>query len=179
MTMGALFFILECSSTQKSTHTKENLTDSTIAPEILAARDEYFSKPAEPGEVFRIFITSEHFFRKQLAYADKVSVKEDPAGDQSLSEEFRKFDMINDIQHGIIRVELYPNNGKFYRVRQARPSKMKETDKIMSEDITRWQFKFVNDEINPKDFKIGYSVMLRSRITREQAIKILSKDKKK
>lgn len=169
--------LFQCKSSQKQA--ENTINEEGISPEVVKARDEYFATPAQPGEVFRIFVTSEHFFRKQLAYSDKVSVKEDPAGDQSLSEEFKKYDMINDLQTGLIRVELYPNSGKFYRIRQARPSKMKETDKLMSDDLTRWQFKFVKDDINPKDFKVGYCVMLRSRITREQAIKILTKDKKK
>jgi hypothetical protein len=158
--------------------------DSTVTAypadaEVQAIREAFFARPAEAEEVFRVFVTSDGYVRKQIAYQDSISVKEDTAGDQAIADEFRKFDMVNSLQEGQIRVELYPTTGKFYRVRQTKPSIMKETDKIMSDDITRWQFVFVKNEIQPKDFRISYQVLLRKKITREQAQKILSEQNKK
>jgi len=147
--------------------------------DIEAMRAAFFSRPAENEEVFRLFITSEGYTRKQMAFPDNISVKEDPTGDQGIADEFRKFDMVNSLQEGQIRVELYPTTGKFYRVRQSKPSIMKETDKMMSDDITRWQFQFAKNEIIPKDFRVSYQVLLRKKITREQALKILSEQNKK
>lgn len=147
--------------------------------EIAALREAFFSRPVEHEELFRVFVTSDGYVRKQLAHHDNVSVKEDPSGDQAIADEFRKFDMVNSLQEGQIRVELYPNTGKFYRIRQTKPSIMKETDKIMSDDLTRWQFVFAKNEIYPKDFRISYQVLLRKKITREQALKILSEQNKK
>lgn len=147
--------------------------------EVQAMREAFFNRPPEAEEVFRVFVTSEGFARKQLAHAENISVKEDPSGDQAIADEFRKFDMVNSLQEGQIRVELYPTTGKFYRVRQSKPSIMKETDKIMSDDVTRWQFVFAKNEIQPKDFRISYQVLLRKKITREQALKILSEQNKK
>ena len=157
-------------------------TGAAVSPgdaEVQAIRDAFFSRPAETEEVFRVFVTSDGYTRKQLAHSETISVKEDTAGDQSIADEFRKFDMVNSLQEGQIRVELYPTTGKFYRVRQSKPSIMKETDKIMSDDITRWQFVFAKSEIQPKDFRISYQVLLRKKITREQALKILSEQNKK
>lgn len=142
-------------------------------------REAFFARPVEAEEVFRVFVTSDGYVRRQIAHTETVSVKEDTGGDQSISDEFRKFDMVNSLQEGQIRVELYPTTGKFYRVRQSKPSIMKETDKIMSDDITRWQFVFAKNEIQPKDFRISYQVLLRKKITREQALKILSEQNKK
>lgn len=147
--------------------------------QVQAMREAFFNRPPEAEEVFRVFVTSDGYYRKQVAFNDKVSIKEDAPGDQSIADEFRKFDMVNSLQEGQIRVELYPTTGKFYRVRQSKPSIMKETDKMMSDDITRWQFVFVKDEINPKDFRVSYQVLLRKKITREQALKILSEQNKK
>lgn len=147
--------------------------------EVQAMREAFFARPVEAEEVFRVFVTSDGYMRKQIAHTETVSVKEDTGGDQSIAEEFRKFDMVNSLQEGQIRVELYPTTGKFYRVRQSKPSIMKETDKIMSDDITRWQFVFAKNEIQPKDFRISYQVMLRKKITREQALRILSEQNKK
>lgn len=147
--------------------------------EVQAIREAFFARPAEPEEVFRVFVTSDGYVRQQLAHNETVSVKEDTGGDQSIADEFRKFDMVNSLQEGQIRVELYPTTGKFYRVRQSKPSIMKETDKIMSDDTTRWQFVFAKNEIQPKDFRISYQVLLRKKITREQALKILSEQNKK
>lgn len=146
---------------------------------VEAMREAFFGRAPEKGEVFRIFITSEGYIRKQLSHLDTVSVKEDLGGDQAIADEFRKFDMVNSLQEGQIHIELYPSTGKFYRVRQSKPSIMKETDKILSDDMTRWQFVFAKNEIEPRDFKVSYQVLLRKRITREQALKILSDQNKK
>ncbi len=147
--------------------------------DVQGLREAFFARPVENEELFRVFVTSDGYFRKQLAHTETVSVKEDAAGDQAIADEFRKFDMVNSLQEGQIRVELYPTTGKFYRIRQSKPSIMKETDKIMSDDITRWQFVFAKNEIQPKDFRISYQVLLRKKITREQALKILSEQNKK
>lgn len=147
--------------------------------DIEAMRAAFFSRPPENEEVFRVFITSDGYARKQLSFTENISIKDDPSGDQGVADEFRKFDMVNSLQEGQIRVELYPTTGKFYRVRQSKPSIMKETDKMMSDDITRWQFQFAKNEILPKDFRVSYQVLLRKKITREQAAKILNEQNKK
>lgn len=147
--------------------------------EVDAMREAFFARKPEAEEVFRVFITSDGYKRQQVAFPENVSIKEDATGDQAIAEEFKKFDMVNSLQEGQIRVELYPTTGKFYRVRQTKPSVMKETDKIMSDDLTRWQFVFVKDDIQPRDFRISYQVLLRKKITREQALKILSNQNKK
>lgn len=187
--------VVACKSSEKATATAAAKTP-TLLPnqpvkaeagalvypnenEIAALREAFFARPVEHEELFRVFVTSDGYVRKQLAHHENVSVKEDPTGDQAIAEEFRKFDMVNSLQEGQIRVELYPNTGKFYRIRQTKPSIMKETDKIMSDDITRWQFVFAKNEIQPKDFRISYQVLLRKKITREQALKILSEQNKK
>ncbi len=147
--------------------------------EVEAMREAFFARPEENEEVYRVFVTSEGYVRKQLAFQENIGLKEDKGGDQAIADEFRKFDMVNSLQEGQIRVELYPSTGKFYRVRQSKPSIMKETDKMMSDDITRWQFEFTKNEIIPKDFRVSYQVLLRKKITREQALKILSEQNKK
>lgn len=142
--------------------------------EAEAMRDAFFARAPEEEEVYRVFVTSEGYTRKQVASAEDINLKEDNRGDQVIAEEFKKFDMVNSLQEGQIRVELYPSSGKFYRVRQTKPSIMKETDRIMSDDITRWQFSFPKKQIMPKDFRVSYQVLLRKKITREQALKLLS-----
>jgi hypothetical protein len=147
--------------------------------EVEAMREAFFARAPENEEVYRVFVTSDGYARKQVAFPENITLKEDKAGDQAIAEEFKKFDMVNSLQEGQIRVELYPSTGKFYRVRQTKPSIMKETDKIMSDDITRWQFQFPKNQIVPKDFRVSYQVVLRKKITREQALKILSEQNKK
>jgi hypothetical protein len=147
--------------------------------DIEAMRDAFFAREVENEEVYRVFVTSDGYTRKQVAFPENITMKEDKAGDQAIAEEIKKFDMVNSLQEGQIRVELYPTTGKFYRVRQAKPSIMKETDRIMSDDITRWQFQFPKNQIVPKDFHVSYQVLLRKKITREQALKILSEQNKK
>jgi hypothetical protein len=147
--------------------------------EIENLREIFFSRKPEDEEVFRVFITSDGYERKQIAFPENIKVKEDKSGDQAIANEFKKFDMVNSLQEGQVRLELYPTTGKFYRLRQSKPSIMKETDKIMSDDMTRWVFEFLKPEIQPKDFRVSYQVVLRKKITREQALKILSEQNKK
>jgi len=142
--------------------------------DIEAMREVFFNRPPENEEAYRVFVTSDGYTRKQVAFTDTMTLKEDKAGDQAIADELRKFDMVNSLQEGQIRVELYPTTGKFYRVRQAKPSIMKETDRIMSDDTTRWQFQFPKTQIVPKDFRVSYQVLLRKKITRDQALKILT-----
>lgn len=189
-----VFFLNACQSTQSSKLTDEARTLLTpnhpITPghakislpsegDIEKMREDFFNRPVENEELYRVFVTSDGYFRKQVAHFDTVTVKEDPVGDKLIADEFRKFDMINSLQEGQIRVELYPTTGKFYRIRQSKPSVMKETDRIMSDDTTRWQFQFQKDKVEPKDFRISYQVLLRKKITREQALKILQEQNKK
>lgn len=147
--------------------------------DIEAMRAAFFAREVENEEVYRVFVTSDGYTRKQVASNDSIGLKEDKAGDQAIADEIKKFDMVNSLQEGQIRVELYPTTGKFYRVRQAKPSIMKETDKIMSDDTTRWQFHFPKNQIIPKDFRVSYQVLLRKKITREQALKILTEQNTK
>jgi len=147
--------------------------------EIEVLRVAFLNRPAENEEVYRVFVTSDGYERKQVAYSDNINLKDDKTGDQAIADAFRKFDMVNSLQEGQLRIELYPTTGKFYRIRQTKPSIMKETDRIMSDDITRWQFQFAKNEIMPKDFRVSYQVLLRKKITREQALKILSDQNKK
>jgi|GEM_PF-1701759 len=154
-------------------------TQTPSDSEVEAMREAFFARPAEDEEVFRVFVTSDGYARKQAAFEENIALKEDKQRDQAIADEFRRFDMVNSLQEGQIRVELYPSTGKFYRLRQSKPSIMKETDRIMSDDMTRWQFEFKKNEIVPKDFRVSYQVLLRKKITREQALKILSEQNKK
>lgn len=158
---------------------EQTATQTPSDSEIEAMREAFFAREAEEEEVFRVFVTSEGYARKQIAFQENIGLKEDAKRDQAIADEFRRFDMVNSLQEGQIRVELYPSTGKFYRVRQSKPSIMKETDRIMSDDMTRWQFEFKKNEIVPKDFRVSYQVLLRKKITREQALKILSEQNKK
>lgn len=142
--------------------------------EIEDMREAFFARPVEEEEVYRVFVTSNGYTRKQVAHSEDITLKEDKTGDQAIASEIGKYDMVNSLQEGQLRVELYPTSGKFYRVRQTKPSIMKESDRIFSDDITRWQFQFPKGQIVPKDFRVSYQVLLRKKISREQAQKILT-----
>ncbi|MCB1200599.1 MAG: hypothetical protein KDK41_08125 [Leptospiraceae bacterium] len=154
-------------------HCKTAEKKSEQSNEYITARDAYFALPAEKDEVFRIFASSDAYDVKQLSNFETIKLKEDLPGQKSFSEELKKYNLIELVTDGVIRVELYPNSGTFYRIRQGRPSKVVEVDKLMSEDITRFQFIFENNKIEPRDFKVGYGIMLQKDISREEAEKLL------
>ena len=79
----------------------------------------------------------------------------------------------------IIKVELYPDSGKISRVRFLRPTGLSEMDKLISEDVSRLSFEFEKDNVEPNQFKIEYLILLRNRLSREEAKAFLQKKVKK
>ncbi|MCS6984509.1 MAG: hypothetical protein NZM25_05195 [Leptospiraceae bacterium] len=135
----------------------------------------FLEKPGELGEVFRIYADANQYIVTQLSYQENIQLKSDEAGNKQVSEELSRYNMVDYFAEGLLKVELFPNTGNFYRVRQLRPSGVVEIDKIISEDITRWQFIFPKGEINPREFKVRYGVKLEKKISRHEAVDILKK----
>ncbi len=165
--------IYSCSTAEtKGEPAKTNLASSYFSEEAIRA---FLEKPAENGEVFRIYANSETYRVVQLSHKATIQLKPDEGGNKAVCEEIARYNMVEYFAEGMLKVELYPNNGAFYRVRQARPSGVKELDKLFSEDITRWQFLFPKNEINPREFKIRYGVTLVNKVSRDEARELLMK----
>lgn len=146
-------------------------------PEIITQKkSEFFSQPAENSEVFRVFVHSDGYERRQLEYKDKISVKSDPGGDEAMSAGLTKYNKIDYFANGVIMVELYPDSGSISRVRFARPSGIAEMDQLISDDVTRWEFKFSSDTVHPRKFAVNYGILLQNEVSREEALKTLKEN---
>ena len=137
----------------------------------------FFQAERARGEVFRIFVSSDEFSKQQYKYQEKVSIKDDVATDRELCEELKKtYDKIDYKAQAILKIDLYPDSGTISRVRFLRPTGLSEMDKLISEDVSRLQFEFADEKnIDPIQFKITYMIMLRKRMTREEAMQLLKK----
>ncbi len=163
---AATVMFASCSTTPP----KQEVTDKHSA-----VREEFFSRKTDSDVVFRLFATSSSIQRDQVRYQDSITLVEDKAGDDGLLEQIKRYDIVDMAAEGEILVELYPDSGSFYRLRQIRPSEIVEIDKLMAQDITRYRFTFPKKTIMPSRFHIIYKVQLEKKLTREEAYEILKK----
>lgn len=161
---------LSCKSSDKKE--EDSLVDYPFYKE---SREKFFAQKPSSDEVFQIFITSEEYTKKQVSAKDTIKLIPDEKGDL----EFRKvIDGYNKIQYfayGVVMLELYPGMGRLKRIRFINPSGVGEIDKLISEDVTRWKYKFPKGYVAPLRFHVRYGVALRKNVTREEALKELKK----
>jgi len=185
-----LIFSFACKSTQKKTNknnqenniednTEKVITDTEKGLQKHTEAEAFFSEEKNKNEVFRVFISSDSYLRKQLDSFNTIQMKQDDLGDKGSSADLKKFDKIDYKLKAILKLELYPDTGGISRVRFASPSGLGEIDKIISDDITRWEFKFPKKVVSPRNFTVTYMVLLQKKISREDAIKELKKFTKK
>ena len=142
----------------------------------VEARKDFFEKPPRRSEVFRIFVSSDTYEVKQMAYSRKISIKQDKTADQEFSDEIlKKYDVVDYKAKAIINIELYPDSGKLAKVHFTRPTGTSEMDTLISQDVTRLIFEFQKDNIEPISFKVTYLVLLRKRASKEEVQEILQK----
>lgn len=163
-TIPFLFLLFSCSSSQ----TKTKVSDA-----VEQAQSEFFTKKHSDEVVFRMFISSEAIKTDQVKYKDSIRLTADPGGDQALVEQIGRYDLVDVVSEGEIMVELYPNSGDFYRLRQVHPSHVVEIDKIISQDITRLRFEFPQKVVRPTRFHVVYGYILQNKKSREEAKEIL------
>ena len=187
--ISLILFFAQCKSTPKKTTDKiiddkqvivtqdDTVTSLPLTEKEAALRNNYFNADKQRDEVFRFFISSDEFARKQLGHEKKFSINDDPETDKELCEELKKtYDKIDYRARAVVKIELYPDSGKISRVRFIRPSGLSEMDKLISEDVSRLQFNFVDENsIEPNSFRISYFILLRNRLSREEAMRLLKK----
>ncbi len=167
ITVTTVFFA-SCSTAPK-------IQEAHITDKHSAVREEFFARKTDSDVVFRLFATSSSMQRDQVHYQDSIALVEDTAGDDGLLEQIKRYDIVEMAAEGEILVELYPDSGSFYRLRQIRPSEIVEIDKLMAQDITRYRFTFPKKTIMPSRFHIIYKVQLEKKLTREEAYELLKK----
>ncbi len=114
------------------------------------------------GELFRVVMMSDGYYVSQKSHTDRIERLEDSGGDQFFMERLKKYDIVDRETEGMIRIQLYPDSGRLMKVRFLQSTYITEIDKMITDDIQRWSFKF-NGPVSPTSFSIRYRIVLRQR----------------
>jgi hypothetical protein len=123
-------------------------------------------------ELFKVLWTSDRYAIAQMAYQDQVKRQDDPGGDKYMAEELKKFDKIDHFCEGVVSISIRPDNGHIAKVRPKELTYLMEIDKLIVEDIQRWNFQFPANVYNPPlRFDVRYRVVLRKQQSDEEIMK--------
>ena len=131
----------------------------------------FLNNDTKSDEVFRVLLTSDKYVVSQLKYNGVIKRSSDPGGDKYIKNELKKYDKIDEVREGIVRIWLYPDSGNIMKIRPQLPTYLLEIDQIISDDIQRWSFEFPKKLIEPTKFDIKYRVILRKKQTDDEIIK--------
>ena len=167
LVLGLIFGFLSC----KGLFLRNSKVEALKRDILNQFENEEFNK----NEVFRIFISSEKYIRKQAQHTKQIMVEEDTAGDISFKNEIKHYNKINFKAKARLKIVLYEDTGTLSRIRFILSSGISELDKMIADDITRWNFKLLNDKIEPILFEVSYYIFLKNEISREEAKEELKK----
>ncbi len=131
----------------------------------------YLAVDDSAPEVFRVLMMSDRYCVSQMKYAEKLRRVDDQGGDKYICEEIKKLDKIDDTREGIITVWLFPDSGRLMRVRPKMLTYLVETDKLMVEDIQRWNFTTTEKTLQPTQFDVKYRIVLRKTQSDDEIMK--------
>ena len=137
--------------------------------------DLFESEDPNEHEVFRIFLSSDDYIRKQLNANDTITLAEDPSGNKAASSDLIPYNKINFKAKVVVKMTIYEDTGTIAKIRFLRSSGISEIDKLISEDVTRWKFEFPKGKIEPNMLEASFYIFLKSTINKEQAKKELKK----
>lgn len=137
------------------------------------SRNDFFGQSFSEQEYYKVFMASALYQVQQNNSMKGVNRIEDSVGDKSVSAELKRYDKVNLIAEAVLKLEFHPGSGKLKSVRFVSPSPISELDKLMSDDITRWQFKFASADQIPAEMRVKYRVALQKKISRNEAKELL------
>ncbi len=140
-----------------------------------AIRNEFFSHAPREIEAFQVYADSERYVVNQVNYENSITIVNDPVGEKQFTDEIHKYDKIDRFNEAIFKVQLYEDTGTIAKIRPSRPAEISELNKLIADDITRLQFKFSDDKIEPLEFEIRYGIRLR-KMASEQEVEQILKD---
>lgn len=153
----ALFAVLSCSTTM----TPEDKKFLRVDPEAR--------------ETFRVFMTSDVYRVSQMNHHGDIKRVHDPAGDEYIRDEIRRYDKIDETQEGVLRVWLYPDSGNIMKIRPHKIIHLREIQELLMEDIQRWSFEFPRGVVSPRKLEVRYRVTLQKKLSDEEIIKEVRK----
>jgi len=156
--------------------TTPEMENKRILKKFEQDNKKFLEVDAKSRTLFHVLITSDKYIVSQMRYKKYIKRVEDPGGDKYMTEEVKKLDKINEARTSIITIHLFPDSGRIMKIRPQRTTYLVEVDKLINEDIQRWNFKFPKKIVQPTKFNIEYRVVLRKTQTDEQIIKNMEKN---
>ena len=150
--------LTNCSSVQKSNNLEEE-------------NRKFLQKDKKASETFRVLLTSSGYISSQMKYSKYIKREKDPSGDLYISQELKKLDKIDEVREGIVKIWLFPDSGAITKVRPIKPTFIIDIDKIITEDIQRWSFKFPKGIVEPTQMQIKYRVVLQKKQSDDEILK--------
>jgi hypothetical protein len=170
-----LVFAAGCTTVKKGKDDKvDNELLSKLEKEgdkIIIENREFLEYNKKTRETFRVLLTSRHYIVSQLKYRSSIKRVNDPGGDSYISDEIKKLNKIDEVREGLITLWLYPDSGNIMKVRPQRPTYIVEIDRLLTEDIQRWNFKFPKTVVHPTRLDVRYRVILKKTISDEDILK--------
>lgn len=138
---------------------------------IIIENREFLEFEEKTRETFRVLLSSKHYIVSQLKYRSTIERVKDPGGDSYITDEVKKLNKIDEVREGLITLWLYPDSGNIMKVRPQRPTYILEIDRLLTEDIQRWNFKFPKTVVHPTKLDVRYRVILKKTISDEDILK--------
>jgi len=140
--------------------------------QLRADNEKFLKKKDNPAEVFKILITSESYIVSQVNNPETIKRQDDPGGDKYICDEIKKFDIMNEAFEGVFSVDLYPDlPGRIMKIRPKQLFRLMELQKLITDDVQRWNFDFPKKVVIPNKMEIRYRIVLRKKLTDDEIIK--------
>jgi hypothetical protein len=148
---------------------------TTTLNKFMSENEDFLSiNPENNEDVFRVLIMSDEYKVVQQQYDKNILRVDDPSGDDYFKSEIARHDKIDEAREGVVKVWLYPDAGKIMQVRFVKSTYLRELDKIIMEDIQRWNFKFPKKVVYPTKFDVRYRVVLKKNISDDAIMEEIS-----
>ncbi|MCE9501386.1 MAG: hypothetical protein K8R21_12945 [Leptospira sp.] len=151
------------------------IENNTAEPAFFSAES------ADPNEFFRVIISSDSYQMRQIRGTDLIARKPDPGGDLLITDELKKYDLINFKDDGIMIIKLNPDTGKLENINfHTRVPRINDIAKIIQNDATRWILEHKKGPIPVvTKYLIYYNIILTNKSNREDIKNKLKKEVKK
>lgn len=133
---------------------------------------EFLAPDKDARDLFHVLLSSDGYIISQMNLHEIIERLPDKGGDQYMSEEIKKFDIIDEQKEAVIKVWLYPDlPGRIMKIRPQMPAYLLEVDELLTDDVQRWNFKFPRSYVSPTQFTIKYRIILRKKKSDKEILK--------
>jgi len=130
-------------------------------------RDPFLTAKPEPGEVFRVLITKDGYYVKQVAFEEGIRRKVDATGDDEQLQQFQKFNEKYDFRDfsitGTLRVRLNPVTGDIEKIDFEQNPVTWQAGQMFQDDVSRFSFEFPQKVVQPTNMRVRYEWRIKRR----------------